>query len=103
MPKEEPLYDDGQIRINHYEKSPECHEMRITKPEEKYVLLQRGVLEDLARTSRKNLKRKLAVINPPLAYFLEENKLVDAVGLAVSQAYIEETERFEAFKIREGL
>jgi len=60
------LYNDGKIRISYLEKSPEDHNLFIR---DSYgcvsrFLLQRGILEELAKTPPKDLKNKLNAIDP---------------------------------------
>ncbi|MDP3992151.1 MAG: hypothetical protein U1B79_01400 [Candidatus Pacearchaeota archaeon] len=95
------------------EKLVECSKIRISSDSDadvhrlviggKYlIVLERGVLEELSRTSAEELKGKLDAVNPDSAYFLEKANLTyEAVGFAIAQARLIELEReFEAYRSR---
>jgi len=96
---EEPLYEDDELKVTVFPKDSEAHELHLIKPKSRYLLL-RGTLRELARTPRRKLESKLNLINSALLYEAREQGL-DAkdIGIVISQAYIEEEERFR----RQGL
>ena len=96
---EEPLYEDPDLKIAVFTKDPESHEIHILKSGMRY-LLQRGILRELATTSRERLEDKLNRVNHAILDDARQYGLnADSIGLAIAQAYIEEEERFR----REGL
>ena len=95
MEREKLLYEDSQIRIEYFGNSSEDHFVSI-KRLNSGILLQHSVLEELAGTNRDRLKSKLDAINPLMDYLCEEGEVsVDAIGAAISKAYIEEERRSE--------
>ncbi|MDD5416991.1 MAG: hypothetical protein PHU12_03370 [Candidatus Aenigmarchaeota archaeon] len=93
LPKEEKLYKDKNIEIGYFQDSFEDHVLIINQ--ETQFILQRGVLEELARTSRDTLLLKLNAIDPMLPYTLNEEKIsADYLQVALAQAHIKELDEF---------
>ncbi|HLC78616.1 MAG TPA: hypothetical protein VJH92_05830 [Candidatus Nanoarchaeia archaeon] len=104
MAREEPLYQDEDMKITLLSdvdgniKSGEDHELWLIKSGNRYII-QRGILKQLARTSRDDLGTLLERINPGIGISLRDAGLTyDSVGVAISQVYIEEQERFEIWQ-----
>lgn len=105
MTKENPLYEDSQLKITLLSDadgnviSGEDHELWVKgKGKLERYAIQRGILKELARTSRDDFGTILERTNSGIGFFLNTVGLTyDSVGVAISQAYIEEQERFEAW------
>ncbi len=84
------LYDSKKIKINYFRDLIDEHDLIIG---DKHILLQRGVLEELAGTSSEEFKFKLHAINPDFDYSLKELNISYAeVGFAIAQARVNELE-----------
>ena len=84
------LYSDKKIKVAYFRDLIDEHDLIIGN---KHILLQRGVLEELARTSSEEFKFKLHAINPDLNYSLKELNISYAeVGFAIAKARISELE-----------
>ena len=101
MKKEGPLYEDSQLKVTLLQDfegnvvSGEDHELHITSSESRYII-QRGILAQIAGTSRDRLPDLLDRLHPLMLYDLEKNNLTpDSIGVACCQAYMEEQRRFE--------
>ena len=91
---EESLYEDEDIKITSFYRDPESHTIHILKPGNRYIL-NRGVLKELATTSRDDLEKKINEMNSSILHDARKYGLsVDSIGMAIAQAYIEEEERF---------
>ncbi|MEK6917327.1 MAG: hypothetical protein AABW51_00075 [Nanoarchaeota archaeon] len=104
------LYEDSQIRVT-YLLSPETgkeediisaedHELWVKERRGEWnrYMIGRGILKELARTSREDRGRKLETIHPGIRIELEllgTGLNIDSLGVAISQAYIEDEERSE--------
>ena len=92
----EPLYQDEKLKIEYLPNSHEDHlvYIRESSGEEYRYVIQRGILEELARTARGGIENKLQWSNQDLLFVLKkENISVDALHIAICQAYAEEKER----------
>lgn len=97
-----PLYEDKQIKINYFQKSPEDtpsfedHALIIKdRTGETQYVLQRGVLAELARTPRGDLWAKIDAINPLLPHHVKKEEIgIDGLHVALCQAHIEEERRY---------
>lgn len=100
MTKEKPLYEDEQIKIDYLPSSIEDHLLYIKEKsgEESRYLMERGILSELARTSRGGIERKIATINQSILFTLREEKIgIDGLHVALCQAYAEEERRINEF------
>ncbi len=85
------LYTDDKIKISYYEPTFDEHVLNLCN--NSITLLQRGVLEELARTSREEFKFKLHAIDFDFDYSLKELNISYAeVGFAIAQARVNELE-----------
>ena len=97
MSDEKPLYQDSRIKVDYL---PDCHEdhgLAIDEGGERgaFLVLQRGVLEELARTNRDGLPSKITTMNSIFLYALERTGLtLDAIHVAICQARMEEVRRY---------
>lgn len=89
MTDEEILYDDGRIKIV-YQPGRDGHGLIIGN---QFLFLDRGILEELARTSSRGLIPKFNSIDSSFGYIFEREGLsYPTVGLAIAQARIKELE-----------
>lgn len=98
MPK--PLYQDRQLRIGYHPSSSEDHLLHVKEKEgqEMAYLIQRGILKELARTTRGGIERKIDNFNPEILIKIKEEGIgIDGLHVALCQAYIEEEERMRRF------
>jgi len=96
MAKQQPLYQDKRLVIDYLPQSPEDYQLIIKRKsgEETGQILQRGVLGDLAKTSRERLETKIDTINPVLLHELRLEKIgMDWLHVALCQAHMEEERR----------
>lgn len=97
---EESLYQDEQLKIDYYKPSPEDHLIWIkdnTGKETAYIL-QRGILEELARTPRGGIERKINTVNDMILFHLKKEGIsVDGLHVAICQAYAAEEEQIREF------
>lgn len=92
MADEEPLYQDGKLKIDYLPKCVEDHELFI-KDRGSYAL-PRGVLQDLARTPRGGIGRILDTFNPSILDTLNQEGIdIDGLHIALCQAYMEGEKR----------
>lgn len=97
---EKPLYEDKELIINNNPSCPEEHILIIGLSEEypRYHLLQRGVLEQLARTPYGGIEEILKDVNPIILYNLKKERIpIDGLHVALCQAYAEEERRIGDF------
>ncbi|MEK6823854.1 MAG: hypothetical protein AABY06_02350 [Nanoarchaeota archaeon] len=84
------LYSDQKIKVTYFRDLIDEHDLIIG---DKHILLQRGVLEELARTSSEEFKFKLHAIDPDFNYSLKKLNLSYAeIGFAIAQARVNELE-----------
>ncbi|MDP2628467.1 MAG: hypothetical protein Q8P15_01060 [Nanoarchaeota archaeon] len=107
MPEEKPLYEDSDLKIDYFKspdgnKSCEDHEIQFVCSNERYILLQRGVLKELAHAKRSRLIQILDNISGHMSFkdLRRHNLTADAIGVAAHCAYIEEEKRFEEYKAK---
>ena len=95
------LYNNGGIRIAVSERGTDCHNLVFQFSEKRQVvearysvLLQRGVLRELATSPLEDVGRKLETVSGGLAgTYLSTNGIsVERVALALAQARIRELE-----------
>ena len=100
MGKQQPLYMDKQLTIDYLPQSPEDYQLIIKRKsgEEVGQILQRGVLEDLAKTSRERLETKIDTINPTFLHLLQLEEIsIDLLHGALRDAHMEEKKRISDF------
>ncbi len=109
MVKENPLYEDSQLKITLLIDSDESlwggdkYELWLSKTGNQYVF-QRGILKQLARTSRNDIGTFLERLHPGIGISLRDCGLTyDSVGMAISRAYLEKGERHVAWLRRNGM
>jgi len=98
---EKPLYQDERLRIDYHPSSVEDHLVYIKERagEEINYLIPRGILEELARTPRGRIERKINLWNDELVYRVKREGIgVDGLHVALCQAYIEQKERIRTFR-----
>ncbi|MBU3896844.1 MAG: hypothetical protein KJ697_02840 [Nanoarchaeota archaeon] len=89
-----PLYEDNKIKIGYFQNSAEDHTM-IIKESNMQFILQRGVLEELSKTSRDRLIDKLSAIDPMFPHLLDERKISqDYLQIVLAQAHINEINQY---------
>ena len=101
---EGPLYQDERLRIDYHPSSVEDHLLYIRERagEEINYIIPRGILEELARTPRGEIERKITNWNDELIYRIKREEIgVDGLHVALCQAYIEQEERIQAFRHQE--
>ena len=83
------LYEGRKIRII-YQPEADAHHLIIG---ENLIVLERGILDELSRTSPEGLEMKLDAVNPSSDYILKSEGLTyEAVGWAIAQARLVELE-----------
>jgi len=98
--QQQPLYQDNRLTISYWPNSVDDYQLIIKGKdgEETMQILQRGVLEELAKTPRERLEIKLDAINPILPRLLQKEEInKDWLHVALCQAHIEEEQRRESF------
>ena len=99
MAEEKPLYQDEQLKIDYFERAPEEHLLYIRdlhekKGEEMSYVIPRGILSELATTSRGGIERKIAAFNDMILFALQKERIgIDGLHVALCQAYAEEERR----------
>lgn len=98
-----PLYEDSQLKGIYWKCPdgtilPDEHELLILGKEEAVhrIPLQRGILEELARTDRDRFPGKLNTLDPSIDVIMKmmvPGLTYDSLGMAISQMYIEAEER----------
>jgi hypothetical protein len=92
------LYRDFEMTIDALPNSPEDHYITfhtIGHKDCRYII-QRGVLRELATTSRDGLGSKMMTSNESMVRDAKERGLsVDALGVAIAQAFLEEDRRYQ--------
>jgi hypothetical protein len=101
MMHERPLYKDPQISIEPKPESPEdffLYLFRDSKEECKRYAIPKGCLREIATTPRDGLELKIRAINESMVSYANEKGIsIEALGLAIAQAYIEERKRYENY------
>jgi hypothetical protein len=95
---DEPLYQDSKLKVDYLPNS-EDHFLEIGKDtNKKRYIIQRGVLEDLARSPRGDLERVINTVNDwILSDINREGISVDGLHVAFCQAYMTERDREAKF------
>jgi len=96
-----PLYKDGKITIDHHPRAGiDDHELILKKDRENsHYVLPRGILDELARTPRGGIGRKIANFNEMILHDLKlENISVDGLHVAICQAYIKKERRYQNYR-----
>lgn len=89
MTDEEILYDDGKIKVV-YQPERDGHGLIL---DGQLIFLDHGVLEELARTSRRDLISKFNSVYPDFGYIIGSAGLsYETIGLVIAQARISELE-----------
>ena len=88
--EEETLYDDGRIKVV-YNTKRDLHFLTMGSNS---VVLDRGILDDLAHTSRgHDFRNKFEAVDPTIEHILESQHLTyDTVGFVIAQARLRELE-----------
>ncbi len=98
---QKPLYQDERLKIDYHPSSVEDHIVYIKEragAEINYII-PHGILEELARTPRGEIERKISNWNDELIYRIKREEIgVDGLHVAICQAYIEQEERIQAFR-----
>ena len=82
------LYHNGNVHVSYFRNSVEDHVLNIAGYS---IILQRGVLDDLARSTLSGLRAKLMAIDPLFNDLLEKNFVdLTRVGAAVVSARFNE-------------
>ena len=99
---EKALYQDAELKVDYYGNHDEYGlwirnarlEAKGGSQEGNLNYMPRGVLEDLARTPRGEIVSKIETFNSKILFYLKEARIsVDALHIAICQAYIEEEKR----------
>lgn len=93
---EKPLYQDEKLKIEYF-RNPDEHLVWISSNEHNYIM-QRGILEELAKTPRGCIEHKIEAFNSLLLSVIKESGIgVDGLHVAICQAYAEEERRAAQF------
>ena len=97
-----PLYQDEQLKVDYLSNSDD-HFLEIGKSnEQRRYVIQRGILEDLARSPRGDIEGKINTFNDLILYDLErEGVAIDGLHVALCQAFTEEQDRVRKFMSRD--
>jgi len=93
---EKPLYEDLNFKVEYNERSPQDH-MLFIKEGDSWMpyAVDRGILQELARTQVGGIEAKLSAMNDMILAHLREKKLgVDGLHIAFCQAYQKEQDRY---------
>jgi len=101
-----PLYKDNKITIDYSPIFVGDHRLSLKEKDGKtsYYNLQRGTLHELAITPPGGIEKKINNFNPSLLDALNKEEItIDALHIALCQAYIEEeVRRIHRIKLRES-
>ena len=91
MPNEEPLYNDGKLKIDYLPKGVNDHILFI---KDRSYALPRGALEEFAKTSTEEIWIRIHHFNDSILYDArQENIGVGEIHEAIQKAYQEEERR----------
>jgi len=98
MAKEEPIYQDSQLKIEFHASEEYFLYLKDKTGEEKGYLLPRGILQELAQTKRGGMERKINALNEEILYAARQEGIsADSLHVALCQAYSEEERRMNEF------
>lgn len=84
------LYDDGKVKVSYFKDLVDEHVLHIG---DQGFILQRGILEELARTPIVNIQRKLSAIDSNIDPALIRSEIFyHEVDFALKQAHIKDLE-----------
>lgn len=92
------LYEDDKLRIGYLPDSPEDHLLYVGDGKEFEYIIQRGILGEMARTSRGGIERMINQFNYNILHAIGEVGVsVDGLHVAICQAQMEENRRIQDF------
>ncbi|MBS3094166.1 hypothetical protein J4474_00735 [Candidatus Pacearchaeota archaeon] len=96
-----PLYQDSRIKVDYLPNAIEDHELITDDGDGPYLILQRGILEQCARTSRDRFPELIErITNFTFTPSLNESGLtLDSIHVAICQAYMEQERRYNEFRL----
>lgn len=84
------LYDDGKVKVSYFKDLVDEHVLHIG---DQGFILQRGILEELARTPISSIRSKLSAIDPNIdSALLLANIFYHEIDFALKQTRIRELE-----------
>jgi len=96
--KEEPIYQDNQLKIEFHASEEYFLLLKDKKGKETSYLLPRGILQELAQTQRGGIERKIGAFNEEILHAAKQEGIsVDSLHVALCQAYAEEERRFNEY------
>lgn len=106
MADEKPLYDDGQLKVDYWPRSPEDHYLRVKVADiDREFILTRGILEELVLAPRKEFALKLNAVNDQILGVVrradevlkEKGEMLvgeDGLHIALALAFVEDQQRY---------
>ena len=98
---DKPLYEDRQIKIDYYYGNTTDFylQLKSERNEIRHFRLQRGFLEDFAKTARGKLESKINNLYPLIVPCLEEEKInIDDFHIVLLQSLLEHASRICQFQ-----
>ena len=100
--KEEPIYQDEQLKIEFHASEEYFVCLKDKTGEETGYFLPRGVLQELALTKRGGIERKLFNSNERLLHAIKEEGIsIDSLHVALCQAYAEDERRRNEYMMKQ--
>jgi len=93
---EKPLYQDEKIKVDYLPNSTSDHLLFVKEKDGEWAeyIIQRGILQELARMPRGGIEEKIAVFNELILLSIKKEEIgIDGLHVALCQAYMEEEDR----------